>query len=86
MAVIESIVPHLRKCFEGIDKLQFQPDNEVRGMCSVEGATGVSSWRLAAPGKKRPRRALVVGWERWRSRSAAGPVWTGGGPRGKAFF
>lgn len=29
--------PHLKKCFEGIDKLNFDDKHIVRGMYSVEG-------------------------------------------------
>ena len=31
------VQPHLKKCFEGIDKLKFDEEKKIYGMYSVEG-------------------------------------------------
>ena len=31
------VQPHLKKCFEAIDKLRFEPNTDINGMISTEG-------------------------------------------------
>ena len=52
------VQPHLKKCFEGISKLEFTDDQEIVGMISAENETVPFSSKIY-PAKAKVRCAVV---------------------------